>query len=448
MSKGSHAGRLIRRGEPGFDEAVLRTSYSAHDPGRRPEMVFQAHTIADVVAAVAQARAEGLRVSICSGGHAWSQNHIRDGGLLLDVSRLDSIAIDADARTATVGPGCLSGDLNKALLAHDLFFPIAHAYGVGMGGFLLQGGFGWNSRMLGLACESVFAVDVVLADGSIVQASASEHPELLWAARGSGPGFVGAVVAFHLKLHRRPRFTGVKVQVFRIRHLEDVVTWAHEIAPRVSPKVEFQMVFNRRALGIFAHGIEVISPVLADSRDEAREAVSFITNSPLRRQASLTLPLLSLSLNTVMRAAEKVVFPPNTSWFADNMWVNGPVTDIMLHLRRMADRQPPAPSHALWMNWNPHSSARPDMAFSLEGRIYLALYGGLKGVAGEDADREWATETMRAMEPFALGIQLADENLARRSAPFLSSANIERLDAVRCRYDPGLRFQNYGDEET
>ena len=253
MKRSAGIGRTIANGEAGFHAAVLGTSFNAQDPGRRLALIEQANEGADVAAAVQQARAMGLTIGICSGGHSWAQNHIRDGGMLIDLSRLDSITINAADGTATIGPGCLAGDLNAALSKHNLFFPVAHAYTVGMGGFLLQGGFGWNSRASGIACQSVTGIDVVLADGTLVHASETENPELLWAARRAGPGFFGVAVRFHLKLQARPKFVGMKVQVFRIRHLEAVMAWADHVGPSVAPSAVFQLVLDRKAMGIFAH---------------------------------------------------------------------------------------------------------------------------------------------------------------------------------------------------
>lgn len=435
-------GRAIARDEADYEAALLGTSFNAQDPGRRPALIVQANTEADVIAAVLKARDLGLPIGICSGGHSWAQNHIRDGSLLIDLSRLNSLSIDAAAGTAVIGPGCLSGDLNAALAKRKLFFPVAHAYTVGMGGFLLQGGFGWNSRASGLACQNVVGIDVVLADGRLVHASETENADLLWAARGAGPGFFGVVVRFHLKVRPRPRFVGMKVQVFRIRHLEAVMTWADKVGPDVAPNVEFQMVFNRRAMGIFAHGIEVLTPVLADSRREARAAVAFINDSPIRHLASFTLPLLPASLDAMMKGGEKTLFWPNTRWTADSMWMNTPIDPLLPALRRIADSQPPAPSHVLWLNWNAPAS-RPDMAFSLEARTYLALYGGLRGKTAKPADESWATDHMRALQAHSVGIQLADENLGRRPAPFMAPANLARLDTLRAHYDPEGRFNPY-----
>jgi len=290
MTPSKTKGVVLTPSDRDFTRAILGTSFNARDPGRRPDLVIQANDVFEVIAAVKRAGRENLKIGICSGGHSWAQNHIRDGGMMLDLARLNSIAIDREAKTAIVGPGVLSGDLDAAAQRAGFFFPVAHAYTVGIGGFLLQGGFGWNSRMVGLACESVIGLDLVLANGDLVHASEQENADLYWAARGSGPGFFAVVVRFHLRLHARPKFTGLKLQVFRMKHLEEVFAWADRVGPQVSPHVEFQMVLNRKAMGIGAPGIEVLAPVMTDSAKAAREAVAFIANSPIKAKASLTSP--------------------------------------------------------------------------------------------------------------------------------------------------------------
>jgi len=333
----------------------------------------------------------------------------------------------------------LAGELNAAVVKHQLFFPTAHAYTVGMGGFLLQGGFGWNSRNVGMGCQNVIGIDVVLADGTLVHASATDHPELYWSARGAGPGFFGVVVRFHLQLHQRAKFIGLKTQVFRIQHLEQVMRWADTVGPQVSPQVEFQIVMNPKALLINAHGMEVIAPVMADSWSEARELVDFMTHSPVRHLSSLHLPLVPMSLEFMMKTGEKTLFLSNTRWSADNMWMSDPIEPLLPAIRQIADTQPPHPSHVLWLNWN-GPAQRPDMAFSVENRTYLALYCGLGQGVDESKHVHWATNHMKALEPWSRGIQLADENLARRPAKFVSDANMARLDQARAHYDPQGRF--------
>ena len=98
-------GVAYERGDDGYEAARRATVWNARLPDRFPDVIVQAHTEADVVAAIRFASEHGHRVGVRSGGHSWAANHVRDGGLLLDVSRLDALAIDAETMTATVGPG-------------------------------------------------------------------------------------------------------------------------------------------------------------------------------------------------------------------------------------------------------------------------------------------------------------------------------------------------------
>lgn len=442
MKRPKGKGRIWYPGDPGFDAAVLATSFSGRDPGHRPKVFVEANDIHDVKWASSHARSEGLKVSICSGGHSWAQNHLRDGGLLLSMARFRSIEIDPTTQTAKVGPGCWGIDLDRALKKHKLFFPIAHALDVALGGFLLQGGFGWGSRALGLATESMIGLDLVLADGTEVHASATENPDLYWSARGSGPGFFAVVTRYHLKLHPRPKFMGMKMQVFKRDHLNELYTWADEIGPHVPRSVEFQLVTTPKALLIGKPGIEVISPVLADSRKEALEAVRFMTESPIRKLASITTPLIPSSTTFMSSVVNFTHFPANMHWCADNIWTDAPIEDLLPGLNHIADTMPPHPSHSLWLNWHPPKS-RPDMAFSLEAKRYLAVYGEWKKAEDDSRYGQWATDCMTSMESNSVGIQLADENLGKRPAKFMADENLQKLDAIRSQQDPDGLFHDW-----
>lgn len=435
MKRPRGPGRIYTRADQDFEAKVLSTSFNARNPKRIPNILVEANSVEDVQKAVTQAVREGLKVNICSGGHSWAQNHLQNEGMLISLARLNSVEIHADQRLAMVGPGCWGIDLDKALRKHRLFFPIAHAPDVCMGGFLLQGGFGWGSRELGIATESVIGFDAVLPNGELVYASETEHSDLFWAARGSGPGFCAVIVRYHLRLHPRFKFTGIKIQVFQERDLESVYRWADEIGPEVPRAVEFQLLLTPKAMGIFRPGIEVVAPVLTDSWRSARRAVSFIDRNPIKRKASFTTPLLPLSTPMMSTVANVTHFPPKVKWCADNMWTNAPIEALIPGIKRIADTMPPAPSHALWLNWYPPGQ-RQDMAFSLEANRYLAVYGMWRDDQDDARYSSWAGDRMDEMSEHALGIQLADENLGRRPARFMANENMRRLDQIRDQYDP------------
>ena len=157
--------RVVQRKEAAYEQARRSTMWNANVPERFPDEVIYASSAEDVIAAVNRAKERGLTVGVRSGGHGWSGNHVRDGGVLLDLSAMTKFSVDKQNMTAIVEPALSGSTLLTKLMKENLFFPVGHCKGVGLGGYLLQGGFGWNGRALGLACESVLAIDYVDADG-------------------------------------------------------------------------------------------------------------------------------------------------------------------------------------------------------------------------------------------------------------------------------------------
>ena len=436
-------GRIYERGDEGYERARSAAVWNARTPERYPDVVVVAESEADVVWAVRRAGELEMKIGVRSGGHSWAGNHVRDGGMLLDISRLNDVAIDAAGMTAAVGPGCHADEVLAELAEEDLFFPAGHCPGVGVGGYLLQGGFGWNGRVHGPACMSVQALDLVTAAGEIVHASEDENSDLLWAARGAGPGFFAVVTRFHVRLYARPRFVANAVYLFPGDALEDVFRWLHEIGPRLARTLELNAFIHRDEQGEIE--IAVAAPVLEAGEREAREALSVLEECPLLDRAKLSVPFVPGQMADLYAGAH-AAYPDEHRYVADNIWTHAPIEELLPGLRRIAETMPPAPSHLLWMNWGPGPTPapeRPEMAFSVEDDTYIAAYGVWQDPAEDEANVAWATERMREMEHLATGIQLADENLANRPMRFVSEANLARLDELRARHDPQSRFHSW-----
>lgn len=436
--------RILHRGQPGYEAARRAALWNARLPDRYPDVIVQACDVNDVVAAIRLAKRDGLRVGVRSGGHSWAGNHIRSGGLLLDVSRLDQVRIDRHAMRATAGPGCHGNQLLQSLMDQGLFFPVGHCRGVCIGGYLLQGGFGWNGRVLGPACQSVLGLDIVTADGDIVHASETENPDLYWAARGSGPGFFGVVTRFHLRLYPRPGFVGHASHLYPIEALPELFRFAHAVRHDVPRSVEFQLMMRPADRMWHRPRIEVFAPVFADGIRKAWADLRFLNSHPIGKRATLKIPLIPTRMSLLYTAAGWS-YPDNHRYSVDNLWTRASIDDLLPHLQTIAQTMPPSPSHMLWLNWMPSTQPvqRADMAFSMEDEIYIALYGAWRDAADDAKYDGWSTERVRAMAHLASGCQLADENLGRRPARFMADGNLARLDRVRSDRDPQGRFHPY-----
>jgi FAD/FMN-containing dehydrogenase len=412
--------------------------WNARVPDRYPDVIVQANDAADVVAAIREARRSNLRVGVRSGGHSWAGNHVRDGGMLLDVSRLRDVAIDAARMRATTGPGRAGHQLAAMLSEKGLFFPSGHCRGVAVGGYLLQGGFGWHGRTLGPACGSVEALDLVTPDGDEVHASPFENADLYWAARGSGPGFFCVVTRFHLRLYPRPRAIGFALQSYPLSMMEEVFRWAHRIGREVPESIELQLLMTEKATRVGGPGIEVFAPVFAGGWRAAHRDLAFLRGSPLVRRAALRTPLIPSGLPMMYRGVG-AHYPDDHRYAVDNMWTHASIDELLPGLSRIAATLPPAPSHFLWLNWYP-PPRRPEMAFSMEDDLYLGLYSVWKHARDDERFASWPVDRMREMESLATGCQLADENLGQRPARFVADENLRRLDEIKRARDPDGRF--------
>lgn len=437
------AERNYFRGAAGYETARRATVWNGLVPERFPDVIVQARDTDDVVAALRYARANGHHVGVRSGGHSWAASHLRDGGVLLDVSRLDHCTVDADRMTADVGPGKFASVFAAELDSEGLFFPAGHCEGLCVGGYLLQGGYGWNSKVLGPACESVLALDVVTADGEQIRCDDQNHPDLYWAARGAGPGFFGVVTSFTVRVHPRPAVLGTCLYLYPIELADEVFSWGRSISPEIDDRVELQILTTRSlpTAGLDHPVIAIASPVFAESDEEAMKALAVLGTCPVADQAIINLPYAPTTLAN-WYAAIMNNYPKGHRYIADNMWTSASAEELLPGIRNIIDTMPPHPSHFLLTGWNP-SPERADMVYGLEDEIYLALYTVWQDRADDERYRGWARSNMAAMSHLASGIALADENLGRRPARFITDANMTRLDKVRSTYDPDGRFHSW-----
>ena len=190
-------GRIITPSDTGYDEA--RAVYNGmHD--RRPGAVVQCVDSADVMAVVAAARDGDLDLAIRGGGHSVPGFGTLDGGLVIDLARMNTVRVDSDKKVAQVGGGATLGDVDHATYPFGLAAPGGVVSTTGVAGLTLGGGIGYLTRSVGLMIDNLLSADVVLADGRQVTASAYQNEDLFWALRGGGGNF-GVVTRFEFQLH-------------------------------------------------------------------------------------------------------------------------------------------------------------------------------------------------------------------------------------------------------
>lgn len=190
-------GNLLGPDDPAFDE-VRQVWNGMID--RRPALIARCRGTADVVATVAFARKQDLPISVRGGGHNVAGTAVGDNSLMIDLSLMRTVIVDANARVARVQGGALLQDVDRETQVHGLATPTGLVSKTGIAGLCLNGGLGWLRRKHGLTCDNLIGAEVVTGNGEVVYTSETSNPELLWGLRGGGGNF-GVVTTFEFRLH-------------------------------------------------------------------------------------------------------------------------------------------------------------------------------------------------------------------------------------------------------
>jgi FAD/FMN-containing dehydrogenase len=430
------------RGDPGYEDARVARVFNARRPDRFPAGVVVASSEADVVSGVRLARERGLKVSVRGGGHSWAVWSLRDDTLLIDLGGLREMTFDPATGIATASPSLKGGaELTPFLTGHGRVFTGGHCPGVGLGGFLLQGGQGWNSRRHGWACENVVGIDVVTADGALIHASATENADLLWAARGSGPGFFGVITRFHLRTFARPAAMIQDTWMFELSELDALLEWIDGLLPTLDRVVEPVIAATRLPRPDGPPVLLLHTTAMCDTLEEAERVLAPLAECPIAGRAiSHERGATTIEAENEAQALQN---PEDHRYAVDCTWTDAPARELAPHLRALWSELPTEHSFAIWYGWSP-AGPLPDMAFSIEGRAYLAVYAIWPDPADDERHSDWVVRRMQSLaSSVGTGVYLGDTDFTRRPDRFVSEASFRRLEEIRRRRDPDRLFCSY-----
>src|SRR3954454_22695263 len=190
-------GNVIAPEDPGYDDArgVFFTGFD-----RRPAVIVRAADASDVSRVVQLGRETGAELAVRSGGHSRAGHGTSEGGIVLDLSEMNSVEVDAEGHTAWAQPGVKAVGYTNATGRHGLVTGLGDAPTVGVGGITLSGGVGFLVRKNGLTIDDLLGAEVVTADGELLQVDEENHPDLFWALRGGGGNF-GVATRLRFRLH-------------------------------------------------------------------------------------------------------------------------------------------------------------------------------------------------------------------------------------------------------
>ena len=442
-------GWLWRRGDAGYERARVGGVFNARHPQRFPAAILQAADEDDVVAGVRLARDEQLQVAVRSGGHSWAAWSVRDDSLLIDLGAMREMSYVAATGIATVNPAVRGGaEFAPFLASRGRAFPGGHCESVGLGGFLLQGGQGWNSRSWGWACENVVAVDVVTADGEMVRADEHQNRDLYWAARGAGPGFPAVVTRFHLKTYELPAVMVQDTWTFRLDDAEPLLGWLHDVLPTLHITVE-PVIAATRLPGVplddgtvRPEGTVLLlhTTVMGDSVEQISQRLAPLDACPLKdRRLGHVRGRTTIADENVAQAVQN---PTNHRYAVDCCWTNATAHELAPVLSRLWSELPTEHSFAIWYGWAP-TRPLPDMAFSMEANVCLATYAIFSDEADDAKYRGWVRDRTSELALLGEGVYLGDTDFTMRGDRFISADHYRRLEEIRAIRDPHRLFCSY-----
>jgi FAD/FMN-containing dehydrogenase len=438
--------RLILRGADGYDEARFAHIFNVRRPERHPAAVLLAESEDDVVDGVRIARERGWKVAIRAGGHSFPAWSLRDDALVIDLGGFKKIALDESTGVVSVTPSVSSGELNAYLSDYGRFFGSAECPSVGLGGFLLQGGFGLGFRGWGYAAEQIVAVDVVTADGQLIRADEQSHSDLFWAARGAGPGYCGAITRFHLRT--RPELEGLAstTQIYPLELYSDVLEWAWGLHHRMSPDVALVPLAVIPPFPVpggsdgFTFTIGALA--LSASRDQALEVLAPLAESPFIDDALVVQHAQPITVAERLEFAA-AIHPHGMRYLVDSAWLDGPPRDCIAAAKQVVTERPSGTrGHAFFDFALPRNDA-PDMAMSLRGEVMLGSYIIYDGKQNDQAYRAWHADAFEPLQPFTIGAYWGDSDQTQREVKTLTDDAWARLKQIRAERDPSGVFVDY-----
>ncbi|HEX6228382.1 MAG TPA: FAD-binding oxidoreductase [Solirubrobacterales bacterium] len=415
---------------------------------RRPALIVRCRGVADVVAAVSFARMHGLPLAVRGGGHNVAGFGTCDGGVVVDLSPMRSVRVDAAARTACAGGGATWGDLDRETQLFGLAAPGGIVSTTGIGGLTLGGGQGWLRRTYGMSCDSLLSADVVTANGDVVVASERENADLLWALRGGGGNF-GVVTSLEYRVHPVGPSIAFAGPTYPAESAPTVLAGLRRLAAdapdelnisatwwTIPPAPDFPDELHGRA--VLTIGVLYVGP--PDSGEKL-----------LRPFKVLDQPLLDLSATMPYTALQQMFDPffpaGELHYYWKSIYLAGLDDDVVRAIAdHLAARPSPLSMTGLWALGG--ALARVDATATATGArdapFLLEILANWADPAESAANIAWARDFFAAVEPFSSGKTNFNFPGFGDEPGFVEAAladNWERLLEVKRKYDPTNLFR-------
>lgn len=414
---------------------------------RYPAAIVLAEDVADVSAAIEMATELDQPVSAKGGGHHVGGSAVVEGGIMIDLSAMNQISVDSDARTVTAGGGATWGEVDAATQPFGLAAVGGQDPNIGIAGLTLGGGVGWLSRAYGLAADNLLEAEVVTASGEVVTASEDENADLFWGLRGAG-GALGIVTSFTFELHPvETVFAGSLV--YPLEDAEAVLRGYRDLSERAPDTL-------RPLFGLF--DLPPTSP-LADNVGTSRVAIIIVcciepfdaaeaALVPLRERTEPLVDSIKERLYQTFQGAGES--EPHARTSLRSQYVET-LTDEAIERIVEAGRSGPSAGATVFVSPRGGAEVEPstkDSAYPHRTACHHVLIEARwDDPADDERHVQWVTDGARSLESVRLATGSinfidADEPDERARAAF--GPNYKRVAALKRRWDPDYRLGGHG----
>jgi FAD/FMN-containing dehydrogenase len=440
--RSSLRGDIVGPGDAAYDAAR-----AVHNGmiDKRPALIARCTDVADVIAAVDYARTNNLLTAVRGGGHNGGGLGTCDGGIVIDLSRMKGVRVDASASTVRVGAGCVWADVDHATHPFGLAVPAGFISTTGVAGLTLGGGIGYLTRQYGFTIDNLLSADVVLADGTIVTTDEDSHADLFWALRGGGGNF-GVVTSFEFRAH--PVRTVYAGPTFWPLEQTEEVMKAYR---------EFILAAPDYVNGFFAFLTIPPAPMFpAHLHMKKVCGVMWVCTGPTARAEAATRPMRSVGKPVLDHQGEMPLpvvnslfdplYPPGLQWYWRADFVKELSDEAITRHARHGAALPTMLStmHLYAIDGAAHRVGPNDTAFSYRDANWAEVIVGVDpDPANAGRITEWCRDYFDALHPYSAGGAyvnfMMDEGQERVQAAFRD--NYARLTQVKAAYDPGNLFR-------
>jgi FAD/FMN-containing dehydrogenase len=431
----SFTGEVVRPGDPGYED-VRRVHNASID--KRPALILRCRSTADVVAALAVGRESGLEVAVRGGGHSIAGRSTTDGGVLIDLSPMKGIVVNPTTRTVRVQGGATWRELNREAAVHDLATTGGVISSTGVAGLTLGGGLGWLMGTHGLSVDNLMAVELVTAEGEVLDVTEATQPDLFWGLRGGGGNF-GIAASLEFRLHPLGTVTaGLIAHPFEAAR--DLLAYVREYTVGAPDELAVMPLLVHAPDGSGTR-LAAVAVCHAGSPEQAETDLAPLLGfgSPVLAQVG---PMPYPAVNAMLDDG----FPRGARYYWKSGFVAALGDGVIDALVEGFAACPSAMTGIAIEHFHGAVTRVPVDATAVphrEASFNVLIAGVWNDPAGDEANAAWARATYEALAPFLVGRRYVNYLSADDSAatPDAYGGNLTRLAELKRRYDPDNVFR-------